>query len=139
MGMHEDEIEQARVWDILYARLESILRKFGKEGVLNRGDYWVVDDNWGCRQHKIYIFNLKLLAPPIIKLLQMSLVQHPDWEYVVEASSDHYGNSWPSMGLIVRRHEIVDQLQRQYLPREFQNIEFQGSRRGTIQDSAGST
>jgi hypothetical protein len=33
------------------------------------------------------------------------------------------------MGLTVRAHEIIDNLKRQYFPKEFQVIEYEGSRR----------
>lgn len=130
MAADNDDAEQGRVWDRLYARLEEILRQFGKEDWLGRADFWIVSDNWGSRQHKIYITNLKLLAPSIVKLMQASLTGYPDWEYVVEASPEHYGKSWPPMGLIIRPHEIVDDLQRQYFPKEFQGFEYEGSRHG---------
>jgi hypothetical protein len=32
------------------------------------------------------------------------------------------------MGLVIRDDEIVDGLQRQYFPREFQTIKYEGSR-----------
>lgn len=38
------------------------------------------------------------------------------------------------MGLIIRRDEIVDGLQRGYLPAEFQKVVFEGSRTGTGYD-----
>jgi len=38
------------------------------------------------------------------------------------------------MGLYIRPHEIIDALQRQYLPAEFQTVEYEGARRGTERD-----
>jgi hypothetical protein len=38
------------------------------------------------------------------------------------------------MGLTIRDHEIIDGLQRQYFPREFQSIRYRGSRPGTERD-----
>jgi hypothetical protein len=41
---------------------------------------------------------------------------------------------WPQMGLIVRSHEIIDGLQRQFFPAELKTIQYDGSRRGTDRD-----
>jgi hypothetical protein len=38
------------------------------------------------------------------------------------------------MGNTIRRHEIIDGLQRQYLPTRFRNFEIPGSRPGTGYD-----
>ena len=131
MAIHDDEAEQARVWNLLYARLEEILRQFSKEDFIGRADYWIVDDNWGSKQHMLYINNLNLLAPAIVKLLQTSLADFPDWEIVTAISLGDSSKSWPAMGLKIRAHEIIDDLQRQYFPKEFQGIKFEGSRRGS--------
>jgi hypothetical protein len=132
MAIQDDEAEQARVWDILYARLQGILRRFGKEDFIGRADYWIVDDNWGSKQHMLYINNLNLLAPAIVKLLQASLAEFPDWEIVTAVSLGDSSKSWPTMGLTIRAYEIVDDLKREYFPKEFQGIEYEGSRRGGL-------
>lgn len=129
-----DEEEQARTWQLLYERICALLRRFGKEDAVWRGDYWVVDDNWGFRQQKIYINNLDLLRPSIIKPLQRLLAEFPDWEIMAAVSVPQLGESWPTMGLTIRAHEIVDGLQRQYFPKQYQHIEYEGSRRGTDRD-----
>ncbi len=130
MAIQNDDAEQERVWSILYDRLQKILRQFGKEDFIARADYWLLDDNWGPRQHKLYVNNLKMLAPPIVKRLQASLAEFPDWEIVAAVALEGPGKSWPEMGLIIRANEIVDGLQRQYFPKEFQGIEYEGSRPG---------
>ena len=38
------------------------------------------------------------------------------------------------MGIFIRADEIVDGLQRQYFPKEFQDLAFEGARRGSISD-----
>lgn len=131
MAIHKNsEAEQARVWDILYTRMEKILQRFGKEDFIGRADYWIVDDNWGSEQHTLYVNNLNLLAPQIVKLLQTTLTDFPDWEILVTVTLGKSSKSWPPMGLKIRAHEIVDDLQRQYFPKDFQGIKYEGSRRG---------
>src|SRR5207302_657725 len=106
----------------------------GTEDARKPGDYWVHDSYWGYPQAKIYINNLALLRPPVIKLLQQVLADFPGWEIMVAVSVRGSGETWPKMGLTIRAPEIVDGLQRQYFPKEFQNIEYEGSRRGTDRD-----
>ena len=86
------------------------------------------------RRSEIYVNNLTLLKPPVIKSLQRVLADFPGWEIMVAVSVRGAGEAWPEMGLTIRAHEIVDGLQRQYFPKEFQNIEYEGSRRGTDRD-----
>jgi hypothetical protein len=38
-------------------------------------------------------------------------------------------NEWPAMGLIIHEDEIIDDLHREYLPEEFRNVVYEGSRR----------
>ena len=103
--MNKTYTEQERVWGILYARLEKILRRFGKSDGTGHADYWLLDDNWGPKQHKLYINNLKMIAPPIVKLLQAALAEFPDWEVVAAVAVAGAGESWPEMGLTIRAHE----------------------------------
>jgi hypothetical protein len=66
--------------------------------------------------------NLNMLAPRIVKLLQAALTEYPDWEIIAAVALER--KSWPEMGLTIRAHEIIDNLQRQYFPKEFQAIAY---------------
>jgi hypothetical protein len=79
-------------------------------------------------QHKLYVNNLDLLAPSVVKLLQNTLADFPDWEIVIAIDLSNKGHSWPNMGLTIRAHEIIDELQRQYFPPQFQGIRYEGTR-----------
>jgi hypothetical protein len=46
---------------------------------------------------------------------------------------DHL-KDWPNMGISVRADEIVDDLQRQYFPREFQDLAYENGRPGKVTD-----
>lgn len=130
MASQNNDTEQVRIWEILYARLQDILCQFGKEDWLGRADYWLLDDNWGPPQHMLHIHNLKMIAPAIVRLMQASLEEYPDWEIVVGISPEQYGGSWPPMGLTIRADEIVDDLEREYFPKEFQGFVYKDSRPG---------
>lgn len=134
MGSNNDEEVQARTWNLLYGRIRGLLQEFGSEDYLRTADCWVDDDNWGHRQHKIYIRNLAMLRPSIVKSLQKLLAEFPTWEIMLAVSVPGPGDAWPDMGLTIRAHEIIDGLQRQYFPNEFQSIMYEGSRRGTERD-----
>src|SRR5262245_24182419 len=124
MQIDDDDAEQIRVWETLYTRIKDTLDEFGREDWLGRADYWIVSDNWGTAQHKLYVNNLALLAPSAVKLLQKTLADFPDWEIVVAIDLREKGQSWPSMGLTIRGHEIIDELQRQYFPPQYQGVRY---------------
>ena len=129
-----DDDEQSKIWEILYDRIKAVLRRFGNENAFGKGDYWILDDNWGNRQHKIEVQNLILLKSGVVKSLRALLAHYPDWDIVIAVHIPGKQHLWPPMGLIIRSHEIIDGLQRQYFPKEFQNLQYQGSRRGTDRD-----
>lgn len=139
MSEPEQFTDQERAWGVLYARIEKTMRRYGKSNFVGEADYWLLDDNWGPTQHKLYVNNLKMLEPTIIKSLQACLTDFPDWEIVVAVDVGGIGEPWPPMGLIVRPHEIVDGLQRQYFPKEFQGIKYEGSQPGAVASNERST
>jgi hypothetical protein len=129
-----DEDERDTEWGRLYERLCLTLAKFGTEDSVD-GDFWVVDESNGLTQHKVYFNKLFMLEPKIVKTVQALLTEFSNWEIVVAVSVDEYeGEGWPEMGLIIRKHEVVDGLQRQYFPPEYQDIQYEGSRVGTDRD-----
>ena len=126
--MSDTYTEQERAWGILYDRLEKILRRFGESDACGHADYWLLDDNWGPKQHKLLITHLNMLSPRIVNLMQAALVDFPDWEIVAAVALDGSSKALPEMGLIIRAHEIVDELQRQYFPPKYQKLKFDGKR-----------
>ncbi|MBI3704552.1 MAG: hypothetical protein HY244_12080 [Rhizobiales bacterium] len=125
---------QESQWEHLYDELGHILERFGKDDGFGKGDYWLMDENWGIYQQKLDIQNLNLIKPDVVKLLQNKLSKFPGWEIVVSIDVPEHEADWPAMGLIIRSYEIIDGLQRQYFPAEFQDIQYEGSRRGTDRD-----
>ena len=117
MANVEKETEQAQIWEQLYERLRALLLTLGSEDYRETADCWVDDDNLGTPQQKVYIRNLSLLRPAVVASLQRLLADFPEWEIMVGVSVPGQGRGWPSMGLTIRAHEIVDGLQRQYFPK----------------------
>jgi hypothetical protein len=120
----DESTEQTRVWGVLYDQIRETLQQFGTENYLGDADYLIVDDNYGFYQHRIEIHKLHMLRPVVAKSLQTLLRQFPDWEIVIAVDMPGKEAAWPRMGLTIRSDEIADDLQRQYLPREFQNIHY---------------
>ena len=130
--------EQLDVFEDLYPRVEAAMERFGRPDYLPgqpHGDYTVHGDYGGYPEVVIFIGNLAMLQPNVVAELQKLIREFPGWQITVTvALREHLGGDWPNMGLYIRSNEIIDGLQRQYFPVEFQNIEYEGARRGTAND-----
>jgi hypothetical protein len=117
----ELQAEQCWEWAILYDKIKSVLWQYGEEDdVAEQKDFLLVDDNFGWYSHRIETNKLELVQPVVVKSLQKLLIGYPNWEIVVALGS--FG------GLVIRDDEIMDGLRRENLPKEFQTIEYEGSR-----------
>lgn len=133
MSAGMDPVQESQ-WGNLYDALSYVLAPHGEDDGFGKGDYWLMDENWGIYQQKLDIQNLNLIRPEVVKQLQETLATYPGWEIVVSIDIPEHETQWPSMGLIIRGNEIIDGLQRQYFPAEFQSIKYEGSRVGTDRD-----
>jgi hypothetical protein len=52
---------QESQWAQLYDALRQALDRFGKDDAFGKGDYWLMDENWGIYQQKLDIQNLRLI------------------------------------------------------------------------------
>jgi hypothetical protein len=122
--------KQLSIFERFYVRIDNLLEQYGRPDSLSggMGDYSVYGDYWGYPQVKVSVGNLELLRPPIVYQLQGIVRDFPGWEIVYAVALEDHLQDWPNMGLYIRGNEIVDTLQRQYFPKEFQNIEYPGSR-----------
>jgi hypothetical protein len=127
MASEKEAIQQAE-WTILHDRIARQMDRFGLKNPVRKGDYWLVDENLGLRAQKVEIQNLKLLRPEVIKALQSTLFGYPNWRIMFQVDVPGTEKSWPGMGLIIYDDEIEDDLQREYLPEEFRNIVYEGSK-----------
>jgi len=126
--------QQVKTFDSLVQAVNAVLEQYGKHDSLNPGDYSVYEDYWGVPQVKVSIANLKMLEPVVIQKLQQVIRTYPEWEIVVAVVHRPNYRDWPEMGMYIRRREIIDGLQREYFPKKFQNIEYEGARRGAADD-----
>jgi hypothetical protein len=125
MRVH-DEARQKTEWRILHDKITEALDRFGKKDACGRGDYWLVDEDWGDYRHKLEVQNLDFLQPHIVMSLQSVLVGYPDWEIMFRVDAIGQENEWPAMGLIIQDDQIIDDLRREFLPRKFQDVKYGG-------------
>ena len=123
-------------WGLLHNLIREVLQQFGEEDstewngsslIHERRDYWLLDENWGNWAHRIEPHNPKMLMPAVIKSLQRLLTQYPNWEIIISVGGPQEEQQ-AAHGLVIRDDEIIDGLERQYLPREFQGVEYEGRR-----------
>lgn len=132
--MNDWDEKQVETWNGLYDRVTNLLARYGSEYHLGKGDYSVVEDNYGWRRVTVSAHHLKMLRPEIVVGLRGFLSELPDWEITVAVDVLGKENEWPIMGLTIRKHEIIDGLHRQFFPQAFQNLTYTDSRPGTGYD-----
>lgn len=115
---------QEKQWLVLHDRITEVLDRFGRKDAFGKGDYWLVDDNWGWYRQQVEIQNLDLLKPQVVRRLQAVLAEYPDWDITVRVDVPGTEERWPGMGLVIYHDEIVDELRREFLPAEFGEIRY---------------
>lgn len=127
-------LSRDRIWNALYRQVVAVMEKFGTESAVGRGDFWVIEDDHGLKRIGIDVFNFDLFSVTVIAELRELLANIQDWEIVLIVDMPQSGEEWPFMGVMIRWHEIVDGLQREYLPEEVRPPAIPGSRPGTGYD-----
>jgi hypothetical protein len=128
------EREHDRVWDIVQQRMAAFLALHGRNDAFGNGSYYIVDDDFGSDFNKVEIHDLNMLKPNIILGLRSLLVDLPPWSITMAVGVASLDPKRPIMGLTIRKHEIIDGLDRRYLPPEFANLRYPDSRPGTYDD-----
>jgi len=129
--------EELKCFESLRDRTDSLLHRFGQPDYQpnrSHGDYSVHGDFAGHPELVVFVGNLKMLAPSVIVALQELVKEFPGWQITVTVAVRGHYDDWPNMGLYVRPNEIIDGLQREYFPQEFQALAYEGARRGTVDD-----
>src|SRR5258707_1249924 len=113
-----EEAAQQRDWQVLHDAITATLDRFGRKDAFGKGDYWLLDDNWGRLSQQLEFQNLELFKPQIIKVLQDLLAGYPDWYITIRVAVPGKEKIWPGMGLIIYSDEVIDELRRDFLPVE---------------------
>lgn len=122
-----------RSFERISRRIREFLGRFGREDAFH-GDFWLLEDHWGCAQVLVHVINLDMLRPEVIHGLRALLRRYPDWEIVVAVAPNDHLYDWPAMGLYIRKHEIIDGLLRDYFPQHLQSLQYERARLGNIDE-----
>lgn len=134
---HRRYEEQFELFERAYPKLKELLKRFGQPNFVpgrEGGDFTVHGDYPGSPLFVVFVTSLQMLRPSVVAALQRFIKNYPDWQISMTVAIPGHSQDWPRMGLYIRPHEIIDGLQRQYFPKEFQHIEYPGARRGTADD-----
>lgn len=133
---HRRQNEQYEVFERLCDLVEKVLERFGRPDYLpgqRHGDFQVHCDYSEYPQVVVFVDNLKLLLPPVVGALQQLVKGFPGWHIDLMVTTRGH-EDWPNMGISIRVDEIVDDLRREYFPKEYQGLAFAGARRGSVRD-----
>jgi len=129
--------KQYAVFERLSECVDKLLERFGRPDFLPgqpHGDYSVHGDYSEYPQVVVFIHNLELLRQPTVSALQQLVKEFPGWQIDLMVGLWDHLKDWPDMGISIRSNEIVDDLQRQYFPKEFQDLIYEGARPGNVLD-----
>jgi len=130
------QTEQLAVFERLENRVDKLLERFGRPDFQPGqpyGDYHVHDDYSEYPQVVVFVDNLELLRKPVVDALQGLVKDFPGWQIDLMVTTRGH-EDWPNMGISIRPDEIVDDLQRQYFPKKYQDLAYEGARRGKLVD-----
>lgn len=141
MTEHEEYLRrhgrQIAIFERLRVEVDKVLEHFGRPDYLpgkRHGDYAVHGDYSNDPQVVVFVHNLELLRQPVVSALRQLVKAYPGWQIDLMVGLWDHLDDWPNMGISIRANEIVDDLQRQYFPKEFQDLTFENARRGSVCD-----
>jgi hypothetical protein len=109
----------------LYNRLQAVLSAYGESSAFGEGEYWLLDDDWGNREHLLYIFREEFLTSEMIYKLKDILQDFEGWKLVVALDVVGWDkNVVPPMGLVISGRTIQDDLQREFLAGNLKDVVF---------------
>lgn len=88
-------------WQALYDALHSALAPLGTEDAYGKGDYWLVDDDYGDFTQKLCVWRPSFLQPSITHLFQKTLGTYSHWRLMVQLEVEVNGVLDTSNGFTV--------------------------------------
>lgn len=121
-----EQVPDDPIWTMLRDRVVALMDRFGTRYHYpeNRGDYYLLDEDTGQNMVKIELVNNDLLRPDIVKSLQALLSGYPDWVIAVQVDGVDAAGTRRGMGVLIAEDRIFDDLKREYLPANFQDMRF---------------
>lgn len=134
---HRRQSKQYEVFEHLCDLVEKVLERFGRPDYQpgqRHGDFQVHCDYSEYPQVVVFVHNLDLLRQPAVSAVQGLVREFPGWRIDLMIGLWDHLEDWPNMGISIRTNEIVDDLHREYFPKEYQNLSFENARRGSVLD-----
>lgn len=113
------DVKQQRDWQLLHDAISGVVDLYGVKNPFGKGDYWLLDENWGRYSQQLEFQNLDLFQPVLLAALQNLLHSFPGWYITIRVDVVGKEDTWPGMGVIVYRDRIIDDLRRDFLPLGF--------------------
>jgi len=114
-------MERAEVWRELYSLLRALCLRSGVESPYGKGDFWIVDDDWGGQLHKICVFRISFITKRLVGDIQALLqTQFADWGVMFQLEILNAVETIPPEGLVVYADAIEEAWDRDLLIRVFQ-------------------
>ncbi len=109
----------------LREQVQEVLARFGEScrSPGQAGDYTVRSQYSGFRHVAVAVHSLDLLRPAAVAALKEIAEQFGGWTISVKVAVPGH-EDWPAMGLHIFSDGVQDGLQRDYLPQEFQQVEY---------------
>jgi hypothetical protein len=100
-------------WEQLYEALHQLMSKRAEYDVFGeKGGYWVVEDDYGSPQHKLYLFAPELLTNELVGRIQRLLDgKLNDWEVFVEPDLPLSNGQGPARagGIRIKRTQVCEE------------------------------
>lgn len=110
-ALEDDEDQVDPGWQRLYDALVLTCKWFGDENAFGRGDFWVVDDDYGCHNQKLCVSSLTFLTPEVVQAIQQCIrdAGAPGAQVMIQLELQGHGvDQVPPEGLIVKAHDIAE-------------------------------
>jgi hypothetical protein len=104
--------------------MDGVVDRYGIKDPFGKGDYWLLDENWGLSCQQLEFQNLDLFQPIVLQALQNLLHSFPGWYITIRVDVVSKTDQWPGMGVVIYRDRIVDDLKRDFLPPRFRDLRF---------------
>lgn len=107
--MNAPQDVQAKEWVALYDELGALLEKHGTRNSLGKGDFWLVEDNYGSPQHKVCVTHVSFLTRPMAAEIQRALRKYSlGWEVLFSLDKSELRPTDDDLGILVRKGDIKE-------------------------------
>jgi|ERR1051326_5121365 hypothetical protein len=114
------EAIQEREWKALHKDLTALLERHGKQDAFGKGDFWIVDDNYGSTEQKVCVTRLQFLTRPVATDVQRLLRKYTlGWEILFSLDDEKMRPTRDDIGVIVRKTGIREHWSNERMERHF--------------------